>query len=272
MIAVALGLISVVVMVATGVVVSSSGEDRLTFLGIGVETTTAQVFVTGAIFAGVFIAALWLLRIGMQRSGARCAELAGRWAGLSFADQEQSGFADDEPGGIADPGSYGSEGPAGVGDGGFGLAGFGSTGMRLAGPGLVTVDLSRLDLAALGPAVGGRPALDGLRGDSGADLDSGVTGVGGTGPAGDRGAAPWRRHGGPDLTDLAVTPAGDQSRALSPDSPLRPSAWIVGGAAAAVGIRVGRRGQRSEVGGRAGPVSRENGRADRERRPRVRGD
>lgn len=83
MIAVALGLISMVVMVATGVVVSSSGTDRLAFLGVAVETTTAQVFVTGAIFAWLFLVALWLLRVGMQRSVVRSVELAGRWSGLA---------------------------------------------------------------------------------------------------------------------------------------------------------------------------------------------
>src|SRR2546429_9925728 len=78
MIAVALGLISLVVMIATAVVASSGAEDRLTFLGVGVHTTTAQVFVTGAIFGWLFLVAIWLLRVGLQRSGERCAELAAR--------------------------------------------------------------------------------------------------------------------------------------------------------------------------------------------------
>jgi hypothetical protein len=78
MIAVALGLISLVVMIATGVVASSGGADHLIFLGIGVHTTTAQVFVTGAIFGWLFLVAIWLLRIGIHRSGERCAELAAR--------------------------------------------------------------------------------------------------------------------------------------------------------------------------------------------------
>ena len=224
MIAVALGLISVVVMVATGVVVSSSGEDRLTFLGVGVETTTAQVFVTGAIFAWVFIVALWLLRIGMQKSGARCAELAGRWAGFGTAFTDADAYDaqhDDERPGRVD-----------------------SARLRLAAIGLATIDLSRLDLA----------------------------GFGGAGAAGDGGGAPRRRGGGSDLADVAVAVAGDERRALGVDGGLSPAAWTVGGAAAAIGIRVGRRGQRREVGGGAGSVAGESSRAERERRQGVRGD
>jgi len=96
MIAVALGLISLVVMIATAVVASSGAEDRLTFLGVGVHTTTAQVFVTGAIFGWLFLVAIWLLRVGLQRSGERCAELAARrrrrpsdW--LGFGDWDDVG-------------------------------------------------------------------------------------------------------------------------------------------------------------------------------------
>src|SRR2546429_9655860 len=96
MIAVALGLISLVVMIATAVVASSGAEDRLTFLGVGVHTTTAQVFVTGAIFGWLFLVAIWLLRVGLQRSGERCAELAARgrrrpgdW--LGFGDWDEVG-------------------------------------------------------------------------------------------------------------------------------------------------------------------------------------
>jgi hypothetical protein len=95
MIAMALGLISLVVMIATGVVASSDSEDHLTFLGVGVHTTTAQVFVTGAIFGWLFLVALWLLRIGVHRSGDRCAELAARrgrrpGAWFGFGDLEDA--------------------------------------------------------------------------------------------------------------------------------------------------------------------------------------
>lgn len=93
MIAIALGLISLVVMTATGIVASSGAEDHLTFLGVGVQTTTAQVFVTGAIFGWLFLGAIWLLRFGLQRSGERCAELAARrgrrpsdWLGFGECD------------------------------------------------------------------------------------------------------------------------------------------------------------------------------------------
>jgi hypothetical protein len=99
MIALALGLISLVVMIATGVAASSTGGDHLAFLGVGVETTTAQVFLTGAIFGWVFVIALWLLRLGMHRSGERCAQLAarrsrraGRWLGFGDAEADDAGW------------------------------------------------------------------------------------------------------------------------------------------------------------------------------------
>jgi len=98
MIAVALGLLGLVVMIATGVAASSTEGDHLTFLGVGVQTTTAQVFMTGAIFGWVFVIALWLLRVGIHRSGQRCAQLAQRrgrraseWLGFGEADTEQGG-------------------------------------------------------------------------------------------------------------------------------------------------------------------------------------
>lgn len=98
MIAVALGLLGLVVMIATGVAASSTGGDHLTFLGVGVQTTTAQVFMTGAIFGWVFVIALWLLRVGIHRSGERCAQLAQRrgrraseWLGFGGADADQDG-------------------------------------------------------------------------------------------------------------------------------------------------------------------------------------
>ena len=103
MIAVALGLIALVVTVATGVVISSDGDDHLAFLGVGVQTTTAQVFVTGAIFGWLLLVALWLLRIGMHRSGERGSQLAarrGRASGwLGFGDPEgEAGLGGDDEG------------------------------------------------------------------------------------------------------------------------------------------------------------------------------
>ncbi|MEZ0106347.1 hypothetical protein ABH920_000328 [Catenulispora sp. EB89] len=99
MIAVALGLLSLVVMIATGVAASSTADDHLTFLGVGVQTTTAQVFLTGAIFGWAFVIALWLLRLGMHRSGQRCAQLAARrsrraseWLGFSEGDADGDGW------------------------------------------------------------------------------------------------------------------------------------------------------------------------------------
>lgn len=99
MIALALGLISLVILIATGVAASSTGGDHLAFLGVGVQTTTAQVFLTGAIFGWVFVLALWLLRLGMQRSGERCAQLAARrgrrasqWLGFSEAETDDDGW------------------------------------------------------------------------------------------------------------------------------------------------------------------------------------
>ena len=98
MIAVALGLIGLVVMIATGVAASSTAGDHLTFLGVGVQTTTAQVFLTGAIFGWLFVIALWLLRMGIHRSGERCAQLAARrsrraseWLGFGEPRMEADG-------------------------------------------------------------------------------------------------------------------------------------------------------------------------------------
>jgi hypothetical protein len=97
MIAIALGVLSLVVMIATGVAASSGGDARLSFLGVNVQTTTAQVFLTGAIFGWVFVVALWLLRVGIHRSGERCAQLAARrsrrtseW--LGFTETQQDGW------------------------------------------------------------------------------------------------------------------------------------------------------------------------------------
>lgn len=109
MIAVALALIGLVVMIATGVAASSTTGDHLTFLGVGVQTTTAQVFLTGAIFGWVFVIALWLLRLGIHKSGERCSQLAARrsrrasqWLGFSEGETDN-----DEWGGWDDWGAAG---------------------------------------------------------------------------------------------------------------------------------------------------------------------
>jgi hypothetical protein len=240
-IAVALGLISAVVMITTGVMVSSSSADRLTFLGVGVDTTTAQVFVTGAIFAWLFVVALWLLRVGMQRSGARCAELAGRWAG--FGDRRHRPEADELFSAAAGAGT-GPPPPVRVDLAGVDLAGVDPGGVGLAGIGLAAIDLTRFGAAG---------------------VDIGPSGAGG-----DDGPAPWRVGGGPDEADLGGTPAVHQDRAVGAHRPSGPGA-AVRPAAAALGIRVHRPGERPEVGRRTGPVPGEHGGPDRQGQQRPAG-
>lgn len=233
MIAVALGLISAVVMVATGVLVSSSAQDHLTFLGVGVETTTAQVFVTGAIFAWVFVVALWLLRLGMQRSGARCAELAGRWAGLG-ADGDAA-----EQGGRSGRPDPAGEGASAELPSGFVRPGL-LSGIGLARIGLARIDLARIDLTRIHPTRIHRESS----GRSGASAN--------------RGRAPGSLRGGPDVADLSLAPARDQSGSVTLDRTFGPGAGTVGAAAAAIGVRVRRRSQRAEVRSRPRAVPSED--------------
>ena len=205
MIAVALGLISLVVMIATGVMVSSSGADRLTFLGVGVQTTTAQVFVTGAIFGWLFLVAIWLLRIGIHRSGERCAELAARrgrrasgspsaWLGFGPADPDEArdwrGWEDWE----------------------------------------------------------GRTRL-----------------VGGAGPAGHGGGAPWRAYRRADEAGRSVAGTAEQSGVVGGAEPGGPVAGRLRG------IGVAGRREGGQVGGAGGPVPGEDRRAEGQHRGGDRG-
>jgi hypothetical protein len=230
MIAVALGLISLVVMIATGVVTSSGSEDRLTFLGLGVQTTTAQVFVTGAIFGWLFLVAIWLLRAGIHRSGERCAELASRrgrgpgaWLGFGDPDEDDDGDGWDDWSGV--------DGESG---------GTGKPDEREPWP-----EPDEVRFRADRPRSGG---VDGV-----------IGGTGGTSAARHGGGAPWRPDGRPDNTNRAVASAADQPGVLDGGHPPGPVAGRF------PGIGVDRGAERGQVGGGAGPVPGEDRRADGER-------
>lgn len=75
MIAVAIAVIAGVVAVTCGIVVDSNHADTLTFLGVMVKTTAAQIFLAGAICTWALFAALWLLSLGVRRSRERGIEL-----------------------------------------------------------------------------------------------------------------------------------------------------------------------------------------------------
>lgn len=75
MIAVALAVIAGVVAVTCGVVADSNHADTLTFLGLIVKTTAAQIFLAGAICTWALFAAVWLLSVGVRRSRQRGLEL-----------------------------------------------------------------------------------------------------------------------------------------------------------------------------------------------------
>jgi hypothetical protein len=85
MIAVAVAVIAGVVAVTCGIVADSNHADNLTFLGVMVKTTAAQIFLTGAICTWALFAALWLLSLGVRRSKERTVELRALRAGLKFA-------------------------------------------------------------------------------------------------------------------------------------------------------------------------------------------
>lgn len=76
MIAVALAVIAAVILLTGGVVAESDIPDTLTFFGVSVRATSAQVFLTGAICTWALLAAAWLLAAGVRRSRERRAELA----------------------------------------------------------------------------------------------------------------------------------------------------------------------------------------------------
>jgi hypothetical protein len=75
MIAVALVVIVGVVAVTCGIVADSNHADTLTFLGLMVKTTAAQIFLAGAICTWALFASLWLLSVGIRRSKERGVEL-----------------------------------------------------------------------------------------------------------------------------------------------------------------------------------------------------
>jgi hypothetical protein len=75
-VAVAVVVIIAVVLLAVGVVTQSNTPDMLSFFGTTVRTTTAQIFLTGAICTWALLAAAWLLSAGIRRSRERGAQLA----------------------------------------------------------------------------------------------------------------------------------------------------------------------------------------------------
>lgn len=80
MIAVAIAVIAGVVAVTCGIVADSNHADTLTFLGVMVKTTAAQIFLAGAICTWALFASLWLLSVGVRRSKDRGIELRTRKA------------------------------------------------------------------------------------------------------------------------------------------------------------------------------------------------
>ena len=111
MIAVALGVIAAVSLLIGGVVSGSDTPDTLSFFGIAVRTTSAQIFLTGALCTWALLAAAWLLTAGLRRSRERGEELAlrrrsCRLRGLSGA--ELLGFSSEDPAGASSPGGTGT--------------------------------------------------------------------------------------------------------------------------------------------------------------------
>ncbi|GAA1959290.1 hypothetical protein GCM10009838_14520 [Catenulispora subtropica] len=234
MIAVALGLISLVVMIATGVVASSGGEDHLTFLGIAVQTTTAQVFVTGAIFGWLFLVAIWLLRIGIHRSGERCAELASRrrrpsvW--LGFAEE-----ADTE-----EENEWG------------GWDGWGRASTQRSR----WVEADAVRFRTRGETGGAHESGSGGGRSGGSVSSHGI--LDGTGTARHGGGAPWRPDGRPDNTNRAVAGTADQAGVLGGDDAPGPVTGRF------PGVGVDRGAQRRQIGGGPGPMAGEDRRAEGE--------
>lgn len=76
MIAVAVAVIAAVILLTGGVVAESDVPDTLAFFGVTVRTTSAQIFLTGAICTWALLAAAWLLAMGIRRSRERGAQLA----------------------------------------------------------------------------------------------------------------------------------------------------------------------------------------------------
>lgn len=101
MIAVAVAVIVAVVLLTGGVVEQSDIPGTLQFFGVTVRTTSAQIFLTGAICTWALLAAAWLLTAGIRRSrerGAQLALLRGR-AGSRTHDADSA-----DPAGLPDRG------------------------------------------------------------------------------------------------------------------------------------------------------------------------
>jgi hypothetical protein len=73
---VGVAVIVAVILVTGGVVAESNTPDTLAFFGVTVRTTSAQVFLTGAICTWALLAAAWLLSAGIRRSRERGEQLA----------------------------------------------------------------------------------------------------------------------------------------------------------------------------------------------------
>jgi hypothetical protein len=73
---VGIAVIVAVIMVTGGVVAQSDSPDILAFYGVSVRTTSAQIFLTGAICTWALLAASWLLCAGIRRSRERGEQLA----------------------------------------------------------------------------------------------------------------------------------------------------------------------------------------------------
>ncbi len=82
MIAVAVAVIGAVILLTGGVVAGSDVPDTLSFFGVTVHTTSAQIFLTGAICTWALLAAAWLLTAGIRRSRERGAQLASLRGGV----------------------------------------------------------------------------------------------------------------------------------------------------------------------------------------------
>ena len=75
-IAVAVAVIGAVILLTGGVVAGSDVPGTLSFFGVTVHTTSAQIFLTGAICTWALLAAAWLLTMGIRRSRQRGVQLA----------------------------------------------------------------------------------------------------------------------------------------------------------------------------------------------------
>jgi len=90
-VAVGVAVIVAVILVTGGVVAESNTPDTLAFFGVTVRTTSAQVFLTGAICTWALLAAAWLLSAGIRRSRERGEQLAQlRERGRSSGDAPDS--------------------------------------------------------------------------------------------------------------------------------------------------------------------------------------